>query len=844
MAKLLKSVKVYILLGYITLIIIASVTVWVIYDETLDLYANQIDINPVSDKMLLANSILTGLYEAEGLERSYLQTGNPEHYRKYNILIDSISSQIDLLGSIESNLSQPMHTDSIQKLLTKKRENLKELNDIKNSASSEKLFERAMVRLTQNKDSLDQLFNIYNSINTSKDSMFTKQKKARFFERLVNVFAPPSEPDSTLEVIVNQSIKVDSIFNSFNPTDSVEQILTSIIEDIRKESVAFEQQLIKKEQENLENAQTITLQIRQIISRLENEEILFSLRKVSIQQDHISNMTNIVIVLGAAALLIIIGFLILILKDITRSQHYRQHLEKEKAYSESLLKSKEQLMLSITHDLKSPLNSIAGFASLASKEKSPELRIQYLSNIENSTNYISRLITDLLDFARLETGKMTIENNPVNLKSLMEEAATGFYPLAKDKNLLLELNIEKIPDTTYLTDGTRIHQILSNLLSNAIKFTDKGMVKLTGSKLKSKGKTDWLRIMVEDSGIGISKENSQMIFEEFARISANNKKQYEGTGLGLTITKRIVELLNGTISFNSSIGKGSRFIVELPLLKHVLKVPSSDSKIDTSQKNGYKSYFNKEKILVVDDDQFLLELTTHILKEANLKVSSYSKVTEALEAINQQSFDLLVTDVQMPGKNGFELLNHFREKNSKKIRAIAVTGESNEQQHYLKAGFSAVLHKPFQPRELIEAVSGILYNNILDSKKLQEKQHIPIFYSIEGIKAFAEGEMETTREILTSFAQSTAQNLQLFKQYLQEENYNDICMLAHKMLPMFRQLEAEYIVEQLWMFEQNKFNGNKEEWLKVSYEVMLLIEQLMQKIIEEYQLPFSGKLIS
>jgi CHASE3 domain sensor protein len=435
MAKLLKSVKLYILFGYFTLILIASVTVWVIYNETLELYDNQIDLNPVSNKIFLANSILTDLYEAENLERSYLQTGSSKYYEDYNILIDSISSHIDILGSIESNPSQLVHTDSIQKLLTKKRENLKELNSIKNSASSEKLYERALLKITQNKDSLDRLFQVYTSLSTNKDSVVSKQKKARFFERLIDVFAPPAEQDSSLNVIHAESIIKDSINNAFNPTDSVEQIMASIIEEIHNESVIYENQLIKKEQENLENAQTITLQIRQILSQLENEEILHSLNKVSTQQEHIRQMTNIVIVLGAAALLVIIGFLILILKDITRSQHYRQTLEKEKAYSESLLKSKEQLMLSVTHDLKSPLNSITGFAHLAARENVPERQSQYLKNIEHSANYILRLIKDLLDFARLETGKLTIENKTLNLKKLVGEVVAGFFPLADEKNL-------------------------------------------------------------------------------------------------------------------------------------------------------------------------------------------------------------------------------------------------------------------------------------------------------------------------------------------------------------------------------------------------------------------------
>ncbi len=841
----MKSIKFHILLGYITLILIASVTVWLVYDETLELYDNQVDINPVSDKIFLANSILTDLYEAESLERSYLQTGNPEHYNDYNTLIDSISSQIDLLGTIESNPSQLMHTDSIQKLLTKKRENLKELNEIKNASSSEKLYERALNKLTQNKDTLNQLFNIYTSQNTSKDSVYTKQRKARFFERLMNVFAPPSETDSSLQVVVNESVQVDSIYNTFNPTDSVEQIMTTIIEEIRKESVVFENRMMQAEQQNLENAQTITLQIRQILSKLENEEILFSLKKVAVQQEHVSQITTIVIVLGAAAILVIIGFLILILKDITKSQHYRQNLEKEKAYSESLLKSKEQLMLGITHDLKSPLNSITGFAQLAAKESVNDQQTQYLKNIDHSANYVLRLTKDLLDFARLETGNLTIESKPLNLKKLLEEAAVGFFPLAEEKSLVLDLETDKLPEKIYSTDGARINQIINNLLSNAIKFTHKGSIKLTGSIVKSKGKTDWVQIEVEDTGIGISAANSHLIFEEFARVSSNDDKQYEGTGLGLPITKRIVELLKGNISFASSYGNGSRFTVVLPLQKHTKKPDLETQTTAPPPEELETTVFHQERVLLVDDDPFLLELTTHILKEANLKVYPFSKANKAMEIVNEQSFDILITDVQMPDINGFELLSFFKSKNPKHKVALAITGESNNQQHYLDAGFYAVLQKPFQPNELINAVS-LLLNNSSDPLPGAGNNGNTVNnkYSIEGIKAFAEGEMDTTREILTSFAHSTSQNLTEFKQHIQTKNYEEVKKLAHKMLPMFRQLEAVDIIEPLRKLEQNYYNRKQDKWIVESKQLLIKIEKLMEKIIEEYQLPFSGKLIS
>jgi signal transduction histidine kinase/CheY-like chemotaxis protein len=850
----LKSVKIYILLGYFTLIIIASITIWVIYNETVDLYKNQVDINPVSDKIFIANSILTNLYEAEGLERSFLQTGNPKHYEEFNLLIDSISKQINLLGSIKSIPSQQLHTDSIQALLIKKKENLEELNSIKNSASSERLYERAMYRLTEKRDSLNKLFSVATTVNTSTDSIFAKHRRSKFFERLVHVFTPPEETDSTLLVVKNKSVQVDSIYNAFSPTDSVEQFLTSIIEDVRKETIEFENQLLLKEQENLKNNQTITLQIRQILSKLENEELMFSLRKVAVQQGHISKMTNIVIILGAAALVVVLGFLMLILKDITRSQHYRQNLEKEKTYSESLLKSKRLLMLSITHDLKSPLNSIAGFTQLAARETSPVKQSNYLKNINQSVNYISRLINDLLDFARLETGNLTVEKHSVNLQKLIEEVALGFYPMASGKNLNLELQISDINGKNYNTDSARIIQILSNLISNAIKFTDTGQIIAKCSVIRSKGKKDWVQIKITDTGIGIKEENIKLIFEEFSRISAEDNRHYEGTGLGLAITKKIVELLNGKIFIESQFGKGSSFIVVLPLTILPGKIAEDSTKI--TKHSVHKITFNKEKVLLTDDDQFLLELTTLILREANLDVIPFSNPVNAKNAIiNHQEFDLLITDIQMPGMNGFELLSYFRQNNLSPAKAIAITGNITEEETFKKAGFTGVLRKPFQPEQLLEIIAeelkGVyttLSNDSNHSNNNDNPTSGPIAeeqYSIEGIKAYTGDDEETFREVLLSFALTTSQNIKLFRGFIQNKNYEEITKLAHKMLPMYRQLKAEEIVETLLNFERKKFDPMvTEQWMGKGSDVINKIERMMEDIIFKYQLPFSGKLIS
>ncbi len=847
MAKRWKSVKTNILLGYFTLIVIASVTIWVIFNETLAISESQVDMNPVNDKILITNSILTDLYEAEGLERSYLQTENTEHFLEYKQLMDSISYQVDSLGKIANNPAQKMHTDSIQELLLQKRKNLNELVAIKNAGSSEKLYDRAMLRLTANKDSINQLLSIYKTVTTSKDSIFVKQKKDRLVDRLIHVFSPQNEPDSTLQVVVNQSVQVDSILNTFNPSDSVARFLSSIIEDIQEESVVYEKQLINKEQEILANDQTITLQIRQMLSKLENEDLVNSLLEVESQQGRINNMTNIVITLGIVALAIILGFLVLILKDISKSQHYRQHLEKEKAYSESLLKSKEQFMLSITHDLKSPLGSIIGFSQLAEKENATERQKYYLKNIGKSASYILKLTNDLLDFARLETGNLKTENIRFNLKALMDEIVEGFYPMASSKNLRLELHTADLPDHNYSGDPVRIKQVLGNLISNAIKFTHKGRVIVSVSVSETKGQTDRVQFDVIDTGIGISKENSQLIFEEFSRVYSEGSSQYEGAGLGLTITKRIVELLDGTISHNSQYTKGSHFTVFLPLVRLNTRLPDEHlQKTATTPVDTTQFTFNNERVLLVDDDPFLLEMAANVLQSANLQVTPFTESEKAVKAISKQPFDLLITDIQMPGKDGFELLSAFRKNTPKLTRAIAMSGEAAGQHKFKSAGFSDFIQKPFQPEELLAKVAFVI-----DGKKVASTQTNSLpdngetnNYSTKGIEAFASGDPETTRKILISFIESTAENTRLFRQYLQKGDVELLSKLAHKMLPMFRQLEAKAVVAPLAKLEQNNFNKQeKDEWEKTARSALLEIEKLMEKIGEEYQIPLSDELI-
>jgi len=805
------SVKIKVSLGYFTLVILAALIIWVTYSEILHYSTEKVDFNPANNKFIYVNTILTNLYQAEGLERSYVQTRQKAQYQDYIKLMDTISLQIDTLALMVNSPIQQMHTDSIKKLLVVKQKNLKELSTIKKSNSSTAHYQQALNKLMVGKDSISHYMTVYRNVSTNRDSVYIKQKKKKFFERLANVFAAQNTADSNLRVQTIQSVRVDSLIDPVNPVDTIAGFITAVMAEIRNDSIAIDSRLRLKEQEILANDRTITLQLRQMLSNIENEELINSFQKVRAQQSRVEKKTWLIIMVGAFAIVTIIFFLVNILKDITKSQHFRQRLEEEKAYTELLLKSKEQFMLSLTHDLKSPLSSIIGFTGIMQDEVGVSTRHQkYLQNISKASTHILNLINSLLDLARLETGKLTIDHIPISLKPLMDDIVEGFRPQAIAKNIDLQFQFNITPSVVYVSDPMRITQILGNLISNALKFTEAGKVTITVSAVETSEKSDLVQIDVADTGIGISEENTRRIFEEFERVATS--RQYEGTGLGLTITKKLINLLKGTISLESKAGEGSHFSIVLPFEKgEQLAVKSPQPIVDQNQAT-MKDIAGK-KVWLIDDDETLLEMTSAVLNAAGFEVHAFCDPEKAIDSFEKGCANLLITDIQMPKINGFEVLKKILIINKGPITAIAISGINMEEKDF--AGFSAFVQKPFQPKTLIDAISGQLKGALANDQKEGLVYSWQNGYNLNQFAAFAEEDPESLMQILVSFIKTGKQNALLFRQYLYDENDHALSELSHKMLSLFRQLEANDLVELLTQLEQNDFaaKSNKEFYL-------------------------------
>jgi signal transduction histidine kinase/DNA-binding response OmpR family regulator len=570
----------------------------------------------------------------------------------------------------------------------------------------------------------------------------------------------------------------------------------------------------------LENDRTITLQLREMLTIFEKDIFVNSLLELRSLQDRIRLTTWYLIALGALALIVIGIFLVLILKDITKSQHYRLKLEQAKAYSDSLLKSKEQFMLSITHDIKSPIASVTGYARLMQETDNQLKKKKYLENINKSADHILKLISDLVDLTRIETGKLKIENATFRLSSLIDDIYSEFYPLAESKNLDFSVQIQIPEESFYISDPLRLKQVLGNIISNAIKYTDTGNVKFIITRDETNGNIQTLNFNILDTGIGISQQDGKVIFNEFTRIRNDNGKQYEGVGLGLSISKKIIQLLHGSLSFTSTPGKGSHFTISLPLEK------TSPPLTEPVEKSPVDSDFRMKTIIIIDDDLTFLQMTAEIIQNAGMQVYMCNSAIHAIHLMEELTPDLIITDIQMPNMNGLDLLAYIQRKTGYCIPVIAVTGQESPDIEGVK--LSACLKKPFLPEDLLHQIGLALHTKRPENVKRLSQRNAQYGYSLNQIRQFVRDDTESLNKILISFVETSHEHVSLFDKYIIHNDRKSLSELAHKMLAMFRQLEARTLVNPLAVLENAPVSVmSDEEWADLGKQTAARIEEFL-----------------
>ena len=399
-----------------------------------------------------------------------------------------------------------------------------------------------------------------------------------------------------------------------------------------------------------------------------------------------------------------------ILENVTEEHNALNKMKEAEAEADRANKAKSMFLANMSHEIRTPINVVLGMNEMILRESEDSQIVEYAQNIDTAGNTLLTLINDILDFTKIEAGKLEIVEGEYSLKKLVDDCRLMLSPRAEGKNLLFKVKLdENIPSKLY-GDKKRVLQVILNIISNAIKYTKEGSInvdvsfkKLTDEKIK-------LYICVSDTGIGISKENSKKLFNAFVRVDEKRNKNIEGTGLGLAISKQLTELMDGDILLESEEGKGSKFTITI-VQKVVDFTPLSEIKEDKENERAeYKQLFSapSAKILVVDDVAINLKVVKALLKNTLINIDTVQSGPEAIEACNNTKYDVILMDHMMPGMDGIEAFGRIREGDSvnKNTPVIVLTANavSGSKEEYDKTGFDDYLSKPVRGADLEKAI--------------------------------------------------------------------------------------------------------------------------------------------
>lgn len=758
----------------------------------------------------ITHRIISQLYDAESIGQT-LRTGNLNEYYHYLKAMKEVNASIDTLETILTDPLQQARLDTVRTLLQNKQWNMYAVLEAMRNTPTDQIYQEQLDSLIAQQDSLLSTPHIRRKVITHHNSYTIHHKKKGFFKRLADVFAPGKE-DSTQVSNVIQEEYTDTLDEVYSPIDTISSMITGIQHKVFQTRQKETEMLNTRISSLRVIGSGLSQRVNQLLENIEHDEQEAARTKLMQEEEIRKEAAETMAKIAIAAFVLVLVFSIVIARDITRNNHYRRELEKAKSYAENLLVAREKLMLTITHDIKAPAGSIIGYIDLLIRLVNDRRQQFYLSNMKSSAQHLLALVTSLLDYHRLEAGKMDLHPVAFNPHELLTDIYNSFLPLAEKKQLQLDFK-EKLPETLTLEgDPFRIRQIVENLLSNALKFTAAG-----GITLQAEYHGNQFVFSVSDTGCGMTASEQERIFKEFTRLSSAQGQ--EGFGLGLSITRKLVELLLGRIDIESAPGKGSTFKVSMPLPSISPKpAPGSKEPAITLPKIHLR-------IAIIDDDRIQMHLTEAMLHNAAEEVKGFKVETvcceqpeELIEQLKNRTFDLVFTDIQMPAMNGFELLHHLRNQNfaqAQSIPVIAITarGDMNEDD-FLQKGFAGMLQKPFNQSELKKVVKNALAHltvsdNIPDTLPVQKEAHetsphTDQPYNFSPLTAFSEDDPEAAKEILRTFAQETQKNMEKLQVAISNKDMESLCATAHKMLPTFLMIEAQKAIPLLKWLEQQR----------------------------------------
>lgn len=726
---------------------------------------------------------------------------------------------------------------TISSLLKEEQRNLKQLSDVMAGRPTQNYLQNKVKNLNTGKDSILVHSKAPQTHEAKKTTVEVLKTRRGFFRRLADAFKKEHAETLSVKQDSNRAV-IDSVTTPVNVAENVANILEQID---KKEKVETQdhKQSINREMEELKMV-SAKLALRSAkhlsdVHQREKDNMQEAIKKAMEARKHLLWQMELLAIVAFLAIVVMIW---LIWRDARKERIYRENLEAANEEIQRIMNQRERLLLTITHDIKAPAASISGFIDLMKDYVSNPQGIECLQNIKNSAAHLSHLVASLLDYHQLENGLMKVQPTSFSPAQLVAESVEGMKLRAEEKGLAIsfeckikgmgtsdssdssETSDSPMKKKFFRADAFRIRQILDNLVSNAIKYTDRGNVTIQAQVSEILGKPT-LTLSVKDTGKGMTDEEKQKVFQAFTRLKS--AQGIEGTGLGLSITQELVSLLGGEIILHSTLGKGSTFIVTIPIEPAPMEesqemAPSEvkhDSSLDSAQdKEGQNSgshqvtdikkkpEFANHKILILDDDKLQLQLLQEMLRRIigdTWQVFACNHVMDALTTLHNEQPALMLMDIEMPEMNGMDMIAHINHTN---MMVVAMTAhDTSILEQLLKAGFDDCLFKPFS----MEKLSDIL--GIESQPQLEAQPETPFQPDLssqqktnpqlDALLAFDGGDEEAAKEILDTVKQELAAHLENLKEAVEEESLSTdrIGKAAHKLLPIATMMQMGCLEE-------------------------------------------------
>lgn len=720
-----------------------------------------------------------------------------EDYTVYQNKCMEVISLLQKLKMNQKDMDQRACIDSVCYLLTEKERQMAALfHQIEDMPNTEKIVHEKMPAI------------VWKTHQRSKEQTLpmaapaelppTPKKKNNFW----NFFKKKEEKSAYARQMEKTVITRTPSTVSTKPVVSQTWIY-SLEKEINDTTRLYEEKLLARIDSLRAQNRRLNERINMIIGNFEKKDGRTFSHKMQEQQILHNRSFLLITGIGIGAFLLVIILYIVIHREVNREFYYRRRLEASNKKNTELLDARRKMMLSIAHDLRSPLAIIKESAELLPRLEEKAKCYEFAMNIHHSSDYMLSLVNTLMEFYMLDTEQIRVHSVLFLLSAFFKETATNYTLLSKKKHIKFTTHFSGL-DIIVNGDRAHLQQIINNLLSNALKFTDKGTITLNAEYGNGK-----LYFSVRDSGTGMTEDEKKRIFNAFERL--DNAKNIPGFGLGLAITAKLIKRMNGEISVESSIGKGSAFSVFLPL-------PVADNNSDLEEIKPATSYHLENiRVLVIDDDLIQQKITREMFSQNHVTCDCCTNCWKLTGLLKKNNYDLLLTDIQMSEVDGFGILEMLRSSNIEKIKnipVIAVTACPDDDNEYLSKGFAGSIHKPFTMEQLMDIIGKV----VVQKGETDWKPDFSVILSGE----------DNRQEMLRLFIEEMREDMVSIVTAIDQNDLKAVQSILHKNLPLWETVHINYPLIQL----RKLVTTTTESWTKRQITDIQEIIRSMKEIID------------